>query len=851
MFVLFLLSAGAATAQDTTAVADPIAAADTLAVDDSLSVLTPPPSSGIDGPIRYLADHIGFSIARQTTHLMGDVKIEYQDVTLTAADVTIDWQENNMIALGVADSTDSLGNAVYRNTPVLTEGSDEPIRGFRLEYNFKNNRGKVLEGRTIMSPGFYRGKNVAKIGQETLLIQDGYFTTCDNEDHPHFYFRAKKMRVRLKKQAVAQPIVLYIADVPIIAAPFGVFSLQRGRRSGILLPTYGETGFGGRFLEDFGYYWAPSDYWDLTLRSTFYEKTGFLYKSDWQYKKRYDFSGYVNATYSPKNVTTGQRGERWELRFKHNQEIGQTLSINGNGTFVSDKDYFRDYSTNLDQRLQQSLTTNVSIRKRLPGSRTLSMNVRRNQNLQTDESTFEFPDLKYTQPARSIFKAKSPSQARWYNDIKYTYNNNLRARRTKDFIAAIDSTETDRFETETKGGWVHNLGMSYNTKVLKYFKLNQSVSFQELWTPYALDYTFDNETNTALSDTVDGFNARRTFSTSLNSSTTFYGLWEIPFSPLKVIRHKVDPQIGFTYAPDFSDESFGYYESFIDTNGVEQRFDRFAGNIFSGTSRGERRSLTIGVNNLFQGKVLRDEEEKKIDLFRVNMNTDYNFARDSLRWNDLSTTLTARPHRNFDLNFRSRHTFYKTNSSNQEIDEFVWNDGFQLPSLLDWNVRINARFSLKPKEDKDEDDGEAADTLGETNLDRDVFSGRENEGTYQGFQEREFEGFNVPWNVDMNFTYSYTESEFSGITRRFDANLSGRVQLTEKWKVRYSARLDIAKRQIDSQTFTINRDLHCWQLNFTWSPNPTFSYYRLEIRVNESALRDLKLTKTAGSRPFF
>ena len=346
-------------------------ASDTTARADSLQTLETPRSATIEGPVRYKAEFIRFNVPEQTTEMRGKVRIEYQNITLTAGEVSIDWRQNRMIAMGVADSTDSLGNAVYRDLPVLVEKGDSPITGFRLDYDFRTKRGRVLEGRTEMDPGYYRGERIRKIGNETLLIRDGYFTTCDNEDHPHFYFRTNRMRVRVKKTAVAKPVYLYIADVPILAAPFAVFSLRKGRRSGIILPNYGENSYGGRFLEDFGYYWAPNDYMDLTLLASFYERTGLNYTGKLVYKKRYSLDGVVDGSYAPKDVTTGEKRERWQLRFRHNQTIGQTWSITGQGNFTSDKNYLSDYYTDYDQRTNQNLETNVSVRKKLPGSRSL------------------------------------------------------------------------------------------------------------------------------------------------------------------------------------------------------------------------------------------------------------------------------------------------------------------------------------------------------------------------------------------------------------------------------------------------------------------------------------------------
>jgi lipopolysaccharide assembly outer membrane protein LptD (OstA) len=796
--------------------------------------------ANVQGPVKYWADHITFSIPNQTTHLRGNVKIEYENTVLTAGSVDIDWQRNLMIAKGIPDSTtqDSLGKPVMKDYPVLSEKGEEPIYGIQLEYDFKNNRGKVVQGRTKMQPGYYKGKDIRKIGSETLFIQDGYFTTCDLEDHPHFYFKSNQMRVRLNKVAVAKPVVLYIADVPIIGLPFAIFSLRRGRRSGIILPTYSESSRGGRALERFGYYWAPSEYWDFTLLNSFYEKTGFLFSGELNYNKRYAFNGEITGSYQPKDVQTGERKERWELGFNHNQTIGRTVTIYGNGRFASDSRFIRDSYSDFNQRINQTLTTNVSVRKMLPGSRTLSLNLRRVENLQTEQLDYTFPDLSYNQPTQSIFKA-SGSEQRWYHNLRYNYTSNLR--NTVSRTPITDSTGTRiGFNRNERSGWQHAISPSFSTKLLRHFNFTSSLNFEELWVRQYLTYQYNDSTQTIEADTINDFRARHLITgIGANIRTTVYGLFEIPFSPLKVIRHKMDPTIGFSYSPDYTDRSFGYYQEIRDASGnLIAKRDRFANNAFGGTpGGGEQRNMNISLNNFFQGKIIRNGQEKKIDLFYLNFRTAYNFAADSLRWSNINTSFQAKPIRNLNISASATHSFYKKDFDGVgRRNKFVWADGFALPELLNWSTNMSYQLSLEPPVDNDA----KTDTLSSESTN--PFEPT----TPTDFRYADFEPMKIPWRVNLNFNFSYGENN-GRISRRFSTNISAEMALTNNWQIRYNAYVNVIDKDIVNQTFNINRDLHCWQMNFTWSPNRNFSYYRLEIRVKENLLRDLKLTKTAGS----
>jgi len=806
-------------------------------------------SSGVEGPVKYWADNISFDLPKQTTHLEGKVKIEYQTITLTAGKVDIDWTRSYMTAVGIADSTDSLGNAVYRELPVLTEKGSDPIRGVRLEYDFKNNRGKVKEGRTKMPPGYYLGEEIRKIGQETLLIEDAYFTTCDREEHPHFYFKSQKMRVQMNKKAVAKPVTLYIEDVPLLTFPFAVFSLRKGRRSGIILPTYGQNSFGGRYLQDFGYYWAASDYWDATMLATFYERTGFVFSGKVDYKKRYGFNGQISGNYAPKDIRTGAKRQRWEISFNHNQKIGQTTTITGNGRFISDRSFLQEYYSDFNQRTNQTLLTNASIKKNFPGSRVLSLNFRRSENLQTDRIDYTFPDLSYSQPAKSLFKYRGGGKGpRWYHNIRYTYSSSLKS---SGFSAPKLDSLGQKIGTQhdLNAGWRHQINPSFSTKMFKYFNVTPRMSFQELWVPEYLDYSYDDSTQQVKIDTIDSFRSRHLLTgMGMNVRTTMYGLWEIPLLPVKVIRHKMDPSIGFSYAPDYTDPSFGYFQEIRDGDGnFIARRDRFAKSIFGGTpGGGEQRNLNINVNNLFQGKIIRDGEEKKIDLFRVNFGTSYNFARDSLRLSNLTTSAQAKPLKSLNITFNSTHSFYqKAPNGVGRINKFVWADGFKLPELLSWNTRVTYNLSLRPPQRKAET--AVVDTSLQNPLTGEAYESPNNIPGDQIFGD--YQPLKMPWSLNMNFSFSYSDNQ-GNISRRFDTGMNARVQLTKNWNVTYSNRLNITDKKIVDQRFNISRDLHCWQMNFQWSPNPNFSFFRLEIRVKESILQDLKLTKTSNQRPF-
>jgi hypothetical protein len=210
--------------------------------------------------------------------------------------------------------------------------------------------------------------------------------------------------------------------------------------------------------------------------------------------------------------------------------------------------------------------------------------------------------------------------------------------------------------------------------------------------------------------------------------------------------------------------------------------------------------------------------------------------------------LRARASRDFDFTFSATHSLYKIGHSGfGRRNEFIWENGFSLPRLV--RIQINTSLNLRPPQKKQETPATVAES--EEAEEETIYADqREYDITKDPLTERLRE-FSLPWDLNVNFTYSLDRSNINAPRKRFDSNVSGRIELTPHWRVQYSANFDILNKEITHQTFNIYRDLHCWEMTFSWSPSPAYSFFNLEIRVKDTLLRDLKLTKSSGSRrPF-
>jgi len=70
--------------------------------------------------------------------------------------------------------------------------------------------------------------------------------------------------------------------------------------------------------------------------------------------------------------------------------------------------------------------------------------------------------------------------------------------------------------------------------------------------------------------------------------------------------------------------------------------------------------------------------------------------------------------------------------------------------------------------------------------------------------------------------------------------MSGNISLTPKWKISVSSGWDFVNNKLTYTSFNLHRDLHCWEMSFSWIPIGYHQSYTFRINVLSAILRDLK-----------
>jgi len=821
-------------------------------------------SRDIGFPIKYKADIVAYNMASETTQLHRNASINYGDMALEAGKIGVYWRQNLLKASSLIDT---LGASDF---PVLKQTGQDDFHGKRMLYDLKTQRGKVSAGKTTMEDGTYFGEELTRVNADVYLMKDGYYTTCSLEEDQHFYFYSKQMKLLTDRLIIAKPVVLYIADVPLVALPFAVFPQKKGRKSGFILPSYDyRPGTWGRALKGFGYYWAINDYSDFKMTGDFYDKyEEFKINSTLRYKKRYSINGNIRLEMeSIRTALNDPASWDWFLKFNHNQTIDPTFSIRAEGRLSGSADFHQVYSQDQAQRTDTKLHSGLSINKKFEALKiTTSLSGTYDQDLQVTQRIEETPEsagiklngpilalpsFSFNRSSTAIIPAKA-NETHWYNNFRWSYGNTLKNRRNWSYLSYENPDtllgdsllwEEEVIDTRT---WNHNMSLSGNTQLFNVLKVSGSLNYRDAWGFRYLEPTvdaagvayIDTSTGDLLTQEVDGFIRRGTFSTSASMNTKLYGIVPVHVGALQAIRHTLTPSVSLTYTPNFSTDFWGYTETILDTTGELQRFDRFSGSDIGATPSRDALSMSYSLDNVFDYKMFRNETETKAQFFTWKLSGAYNFKADSLKASDIRNSFKINLGKSFKLSPSATFELYERDSTGTKkinklrsprMNAASFSFGFRIQGRGPGGLRDQVQTPSDP------------DSLDETFDDEFLSENSRPAPTASGGKPA--------WSASFNFSYNYTHSNpLDDARQTLNLNTNLKFNLSENWSITYNPRFDLIERKIIPVSVGVSRDLHCWNMNLSWTPTGNYRGINLTIKPKASQLQDLKLEHTSNRR---
>lgn len=832
----------------------------------------------LDHAVDFSAKDSIVMYGQNNAHMFGSSTVNYGDVQLTAQQLNMDMDKHEIYAVGVPDTTGEL-----QGNPVFKDNSGE-YESREMTYNYKTQKGLIKNIVTEQGEGYLTGGITKKMDNGDYYMQNGKYTTCDNHDHPHFYFQLTKAKVRPKKDVVTGPAYMVLEDLPLpLAVPFGFFPFSEKYHSGILVPTFGEDYNRGFYFRNGGYYFAINDYVDLALTGEIYTRGSWGLTAQSNYSKRYKYHGSFNASYL--TTVTGDKGEddyskmhNFSLTWTHSQDS----KANPNMTFSASVNFATSgYSrNNLDSYYNSSFTENtksstVNWTYKIPDSKwSVSATASIAQRSADSTLSVSFPNFTVTLSQTAPFKRKhAVGNERWYEKIKLSY--------TGRFQNSLTAKENEFFHKSLVKDWrnamSHSIPVSATFNVFKYFNLTPSITMNDRMYTSKIRQQWDPNASAVVRDTSYNFYNVFDFNMSLGLSTKIYGF----FKPLKflgdkvqMIRHVITPTITFSASPDFSTRFWGYYGhySYTDASGSERtvKYPYFSNGLYGYPGSGKTGMVSFNFANNLEMKVKSDQDStgfKKVSLIEnLTLSQSYNFAADSLRWSNLSTSILLRLTKGFNLNLSATWDVYKYALNEAGTPVRVnklrllhgggWGRLASTGTSFSYTLNNSTFKKLFGRGKKDDDDNKKKQQEDEH---KDFSRGSEDDGKPDDPRKEQdntialrpdgYMQWDCPWSLTFNYSltygygsFNYKKLEYNG---RWTQNLSmnGNIKPTKNWNFSFSASYNFDQHKIAYMNCSVTREMHCFTMSASFVPVGPYKSYSFHIAVKSSILSDVKYDK--------
>lgn len=850
---------------------------------DTTKVDTMPKSkSSLDAPVSYTAkDSITFDLLYNRANLFGNSHVGYQNLELTADVITIALDSSIVHAEG---RKDSIGEVIGK--PLFRQGSEE-YEPDRISYNFKTRRAFITNVYTKQGEGFMTTDESKRDSSGLMYLNGGKYTTCDAQ-HPHFYLKMSRAKVRPGKSVVFGPAHLVVEDVPLpLAVPYGFFPFSHSYQSGFIMPSYGDETERGFYLREGGYYFAINDYVDLKLVGDIYTKGSWGLSLSSNYKKRYKFSGSLYLSFQ-KTVFEDKSQPSvsdFKITWTHRQDskANPSSSFSASVNFASTS-YEKNNLTsryNPESYTQSTRTSSVSYSKTFEDlGLTLSGTFNLSQNLRDSMISVTLPTLNITLARLYPFKRKhAVGKERWYEKIAMSYTGTLQnSITTKDYKLFKSNLLKD-----WRNGMKHQIPISATVQLFKYINLTTSFNFTDRMYMQKVRQDWDKDKQTVVRDTTLGFYNVYDYNLSLSLNTKLYGFYKpakwAGGKFIQAIRHVFTPSVSFSYAPDFGSDSYGYYGSYqrTDRDGVPVgnpvTYSYYAGSLYGTPSAGMRGNINMDISNNLEMKVASKSDStgmKKVSLIdELGASLSYNMAAKSRPWSDLSTRLRLKLSKNytFSLNAVFATYAYEFDERGNVVvgDRTEWSYGrfgrFQGMSQ-NFSYTFNNETFKKirnkllgldtAKDDNDEEDEEDDDFTDPEmqNVDPDRERGKtgakKNEKGTQ-LDEDGYLKFQMPWSFTVSYGVIMRENTSAKINPKnmrypykftHTLNFSGNVRISEGWNITFSSGYDFNYNRLSMTTASLSRDLHCFSMSCSMVLMP-YRSFNFNFQAEASALRDV------------
>ncbi|NMC97931.1 MAG: LPS-assembly protein LptD [Deltaproteobacteria bacterium] len=293
-------------------------------------------------PVSIEADAMDYDHVSDLYRARGQVSVFYSGASLYADEVELDNQNHVARAQG--------------NT--LLKIGEDTLKGERLWFNIEDKTGAAFNADAFYARNHFRvrGNIIEKTGENTYFIDNPSATTCDGSN-PDWEIAGSEMKVTIEGYGLMKNACFKVGSLPLLYSPYILFPAKTKRQTGFLLPYLAYSRDKDGIDVELPFFWAVSPWMDATFYQRFIEKRGFKEGAEF----RYDFGNKSFGTFygdyleDTKQVTETEDDalrrdwqgmhKRWSYFLHHQTRLDSQFYLRTDLKKVSDKWYFRDFSS--------------------------------------------------------------------------------------------------------------------------------------------------------------------------------------------------------------------------------------------------------------------------------------------------------------------------------------------------------------------------------------------------------------------------------------------------------------------------------------------------------------------------
>jgi lipopolysaccharide assembly outer membrane protein LptD (OstA) len=820
------------------------------------------PKPLLEDKIRYNAkDYVRIEQKKKLITLYNKAELYHTDTELKSGIIVLNYEKDEVLAGRIKDSVGKLSQ--FPNFKQV----ENVIEPDSIRFNFKSGKALILNSRTDQGEFKVKAVLTKKENDSVYFLKGARFTTSKDIDNPEYYFQTSKVKIIPGKKVVTGLTHMVIANVPTpIALPFAFFPMSKETSiSGILLPSYNDSNTRGFSLQNGGYYFALSDNYDLTVLGDYYTNGSYAMRFESSYAKRYSYRGNINFRFE--NLINSERGypdyskqNIYNLQWSHSKDSkGSPNSSFSASVNMGSSKYFQQSinQSNVGSNLNNTLSSSISYSKTFQGTigSRLSLSATHSQNTQTSAINMTLPDLQYSVDRIYPFVGKDGVKKGFFKNINLQYNMSGK----NNFVTTDSLFFTKQMFDNALLGVQHTIPLSTNFKLFKHFSASTSANYNEVWAIKTIRRFYDDQQSKVVDETINGFDAFRTYNFSSSLGTTIYGTFNFkPDKKIKSIRHVMRPSLSYGYTPSFEK----YYDTYAtDASGTMTKdYTRFEGGVFGAPANSNSNILGFDLSNTFEAKIT-DPDSTKVEAKKIMLLNNLNFSTSYDVNADGKTTLAWAPVRvsggtllfkeKLNVNFGATLDPYAIDNGGTRINVYNIDNGGSLFRMTSANMTLNYSISSKDSEKDDKDKnkqgqrngGRDDDLFGKSTMDHARGSTEFDNEEEETDQIAEFFASKIPW--DMTFAYSLTysnnnrENTITGNSIMVSAN----GDLTPKWKIGVSTGYDFVQNGVTYTQLRFARDLLSWKMDFNWQPFGDQANWSFFIGIKSGILSDIKYDK--------